>query len=178
MLPSTWQWHENGRGSCTRSFLRPPYVRDFVKEGYLFAPWYEIWGWKSPLQSTKYTRLWRRVTPEVTGLPSVCWQCFINIKKYRAFINIRKSFININKWFLNINKSFSNINKSFININKSFININKWKWFSNINKWFININKWFININKWFININKWFIDINKWFININIYFLILINIY
>ena len=28
-------------------------------------------GVKIPLQSTKYTRLWRRVTPEVTGLLSL-----------------------------------------------------------------------------------------------------------
>ena len=28
-------------------------------------------GVKIPLQSTKYERLWRRVTPEVTGLPSL-----------------------------------------------------------------------------------------------------------
>ena len=28
-------------------------------------------GVKIPLQSTKYTRLWRRVTPEMTGLPSL-----------------------------------------------------------------------------------------------------------
>ena len=28
-------------------------------------------GVKIPLQSTKYTRLWRRVTAEVTGLPSL-----------------------------------------------------------------------------------------------------------
>ena len=28
-------------------------------------------GWKSSQQSTKYTRLWRRVTPEVNGLPSL-----------------------------------------------------------------------------------------------------------
>jgi len=28
-------------------------------------------GVKIPLQSTKYTRLWRRVTTEVTGLPSL-----------------------------------------------------------------------------------------------------------
>ena len=37
------------------SFLRPPHVRDFVKEGYFFVPRYEI----------------RRVTPEVSGLPSL-----------------------------------------------------------------------------------------------------------
>ena len=39
------------------SFLRPPHVRDFVKEGYFFVPRYEVWGVKIPLQSTKYTRL-------------------------------------------------------------------------------------------------------------------------
>ena len=40
------------------SFLRPPHVRDFVKEGYFFVPRYEVWGGggggvKIPLQSTK-----------------------------------------------------------------------------------------------------------------------------
>ena len=42
------------------SFLRPPHVRDFVKEGYFFVPRYEVWGGggvKILLQSTKYTRL-------------------------------------------------------------------------------------------------------------------------
>ena len=29
-------------------FFRPPHVRDFVKEGYFFVPWYEVWGSKSP----------------------------------------------------------------------------------------------------------------------------------
>ena len=29
------------------SFLRPLHVRDFVKEGYLFVPRYEVWGVKS-----------------------------------------------------------------------------------------------------------------------------------
>ena len=29
-------------------FLRPPHVRDFVKEGYFFVPRYEVWGLKSP----------------------------------------------------------------------------------------------------------------------------------
>ena len=53
------------------SSLRPSHVRDFVKEGDSFVPRYEVWGVKIPLQSTKYTRLWRRVTPEVTGLPSL-----------------------------------------------------------------------------------------------------------
>ena len=53
------------------SFLRPPHVRDFVKEGSFFVPRYEVRGLKIPLQSTKYTLLWRRVTPEVTGLRSL-----------------------------------------------------------------------------------------------------------
>ena len=30
------------------SFLRPPLVRDFVKEGYFFVPRYEVWGLKIP----------------------------------------------------------------------------------------------------------------------------------
>ena len=29
-------------------FLRPPHVRDFVKEGYFFVPRYEVWG-QNPL---------------------------------------------------------------------------------------------------------------------------------
>ena len=29
-------------------FLRPPHVRDFVKEGYFFVPRYEVWGSKFP----------------------------------------------------------------------------------------------------------------------------------
>ena len=29
-------------------FIRPPHVRDFVKEGYFFVPRYEVWGSKSP----------------------------------------------------------------------------------------------------------------------------------
>ena len=29
-------------------FLRPPHVRDYVKEGYFFVPRYEVWGSKSP----------------------------------------------------------------------------------------------------------------------------------
>ena len=29
-------------------FLRPPHVRDFIKEGYFFLPRYEVWGSKSP----------------------------------------------------------------------------------------------------------------------------------
>ena len=53
------------------SFLRPPHVRDFVKVGYFFVPRYEVWGVKIPSQSTKYMRFWRRVSPEVTGLPSL-----------------------------------------------------------------------------------------------------------
>ena len=30
------------------SFLRPPHVRDFVREGYFSVPRYEVWGSKSP----------------------------------------------------------------------------------------------------------------------------------
>ena len=30
------------------SFLRPPHVRDFVKEGYFFVPRYEVLGSKFP----------------------------------------------------------------------------------------------------------------------------------
>ena len=52
-------------------FLRPLHVRDFVKEGYFFCTQVRSMGVKIPLQSTKYTQLWRRVTPEVTGLPSL-----------------------------------------------------------------------------------------------------------
>ena len=29
-------------------FLRPPHVRDFVKEEYFLVPRYEVWGSKSP----------------------------------------------------------------------------------------------------------------------------------
>ena len=29
-------------------FLKPPHVRDFVKEGYFFVPRFEVWGSKSP----------------------------------------------------------------------------------------------------------------------------------
>ena len=39
------------------SFLRPPYVRDVVKEGYIFVPSYEVCRLKIPLQSMKYMRL-------------------------------------------------------------------------------------------------------------------------
>ena len=31
------------------SFIRPPHVRDFVKEGYFFVPRYEVWGGENPL---------------------------------------------------------------------------------------------------------------------------------
>ena len=39
-----------------RSFLRPPHVRHFVKEGYFFVPRNEIWVVKIPLQ-------WEALTP-------------------------------------------------------------------------------------------------------------------
>ena len=34
------------RGGCDL-FLRPPHVRDFVKEGYFFVTRYEVWGQNS-----------------------------------------------------------------------------------------------------------------------------------
>ena len=48
-------------------FLRPPHVRDFVKEMYFFVPRYEVLGSKSPYNPRNI----RRVTAEVTGLPSL-----------------------------------------------------------------------------------------------------------
>ena len=38
------------------SFLRPPHVRDFVKEGYFFVPRYEVWGSKSPYNPRLFLR--------------------------------------------------------------------------------------------------------------------------
>ena len=38
-------------------FLRPPHVRDFVKEGYFLVPRYEVWGSKSPCNPRNITRL-------------------------------------------------------------------------------------------------------------------------
>ena len=51
-------------------FLRPPHVRDFVKEGYFFVPRYEVWGSKSPYNT--------QVPPPPSGLRLdgkiiVCW---------------------------------------------------------------------------------------------------------
>ena len=45
------------------------HVRNFAKEKGTFL--YPGMGVKISLQSTKYLRLWRRVTLEVTGLPSL-----------------------------------------------------------------------------------------------------------
>ena len=42
-------------------FLRPPHVRDLVKEGYFFVPGHEVWGVKIPLQST--TEIYAALTP-------------------------------------------------------------------------------------------------------------------
>ena len=33
--------------------LRPPHVRDFVKEWYFFVPRYEVWGLKIPLRNIR-----------------------------------------------------------------------------------------------------------------------------
>ena len=38
-------------------FLRPPHVRDFVKEGYFVVPRYEVWGSKSPYNPQIYAVL-------------------------------------------------------------------------------------------------------------------------
>ena len=32
------------------SFLKPPHVRDFAKEGYFFVPRYEVWGGENPIR--------------------------------------------------------------------------------------------------------------------------------
>ena len=48
-------------------FLRPPHVRDFVKEGYFFVPRYEVWGSESPYNPRNI----RGSDAEVTGLPSL-----------------------------------------------------------------------------------------------------------
>ena len=39
------------------SFLRPPHVRDFVKEGYFFVPRYEVWGQNLPTIHEIYAAL-------------------------------------------------------------------------------------------------------------------------
>ena len=54
--PGGGRGHSRTEGGRTRVtyfaekglFLRPPHVRDFVKEGYFFVPRYEVWGSKSP----------------------------------------------------------------------------------------------------------------------------------
>ena len=55
------------KGSFFKTFTCPR----FCKRRVLFCSQVRSMGVKIPLQSTKYTRLWRRVTPEVTGLPSL-----------------------------------------------------------------------------------------------------------
>ena len=53
------------------SFFKTSACPRFCKRRVLFRTQERSMGVKIPLQSTKYTRLWRRVTPEVTGLPSL-----------------------------------------------------------------------------------------------------------
>ena len=53
------------------SFFKTSACPRFCKRRVLFCTQVRIIGVKIPLQSTKYTRLWRRVTPEVTGLPNL-----------------------------------------------------------------------------------------------------------
>ena len=53
-------------------FLRPPHVRDFVKEGYFCVPKYEVWGSKSPYNPRNIRGSDAEcMTPEVTGLPNL-----------------------------------------------------------------------------------------------------------
>ena len=53
------------------SFFKTSACLRFCKRRVLFCTQVRSMGVKIPLQSTKYTRLWRRVTAEVTGLPSL-----------------------------------------------------------------------------------------------------------
>ena len=39
---------QRGAAPALCIFLRPPHVRNFVKEGYFFVPRYEVWGSRSP----------------------------------------------------------------------------------------------------------------------------------
>ena len=58
------------------SFFKTSSCPRFCKRRVLYCTQVRSMGVKIPLQSTKYTRLWRRVTPEVTGLPSLQRQNF------------------------------------------------------------------------------------------------------
>ena len=67
---------EGGRTSVTYFaeegvFFKTSVCPRFCKRRVLFCTNVRSMGVKIPLQSTKYTRLRRRVTPEVTGLPSL-----------------------------------------------------------------------------------------------------------
>ena len=67
---------EGGRTLVTHfaeegSFLKTSACPRFCKRRVLFCTQVRSMGVKIPLQSTKYTRLWRRVNPEVSGLPSL-----------------------------------------------------------------------------------------------------------
>ena len=53
------------------SFFKTSACPRFCKRRVLFCTQVRSMGVKIPLQSTKYMRFWRRVTPEVTGLPSL-----------------------------------------------------------------------------------------------------------
>ena len=53
------------------SFFKTSACPRFCKRKVLFCTHVRSMGVKIPLQSTKYTRLCRRVTPKVTGLPSL-----------------------------------------------------------------------------------------------------------
>ena len=55
----------------------------FCKRRVLFCTQVRSMGVKIPLQSTKYTRLWRRVTPEVTQGFRVCCRHLLPLNKQR-----------------------------------------------------------------------------------------------
>ena len=65
---------EGGR-TCVTYFAKGSFFKTSAcprfLEGYFFGTQVRSTGVKIPLQSMKYTRLWRRVTPKVTGLPSL-----------------------------------------------------------------------------------------------------------
>ena len=53
-------------------FLRPPHVRDFVKEGYFFVPRYEVWGSKSLYNPRNIRGSDAEWLPKWLGFPVCC----------------------------------------------------------------------------------------------------------
>ena len=73
------------------SFFKTSACPRFCKRRVLFCTQVRSMGVKIPLQSTKYTRLWRRVTPEVTQGFRVCCRDLLPLNKQR----IIKSWVKI-----------------------------------------------------------------------------------